>query len=166
MRELLPWRDLAIETSWPPSVAAIELQKRIEPPRWLGGGESPFEGQPIAEREFRFRRRWSNKLPLMIYALVEEGPRGGACVRVQMRLAGLSGVFFLVWTTMAALLGFAALIRGQLVGLFSPILIVGVGSAINVPFAIEAREAERTLREIFVAAPALPPAPKTGEPYR
>lgn len=24
MRELLPWRDLAIETSWPPSVAAIE----------------------------------------------------------------------------------------------------------------------------------------------
>jgi hypothetical protein len=166
MRELLPWRDLAIETSWPPSVAAIEIRKRISEPRALANGDEPFLGGPLGEHEFRFRLHRSQEFPLTVHARVEEGPRGGACVRVRMRLPDVAAIAFLAWATIATLFALEALIRGQILGLLAPVLIVAVIRVVTLPFVFAAREAERILREVFAAAPALPDAPNTGEPYR
>jgi hypothetical protein len=43
LRELLPWRDFAIETSWSPDAAAGDLGQQIEKPRLLFfQGNAPF----------------------------------------------------------------------------------------------------------------------------
>jgi len=59
VRDLLPWRELTIETSWSPDVAAAELADRIGKPRFFGGGDTLFVGDRLNEREFRFSRRIS-----------------------------------------------------------------------------------------------------------
>jgi hypothetical protein len=85
-RELLPWRAFAIETSWTPEVAAGVISKQIDEPHLYFPGEpfkpTHFVGSSSGDREFHFRRRYSNRRVPMIRALVEPSRRGGALVRV------------------------------------------------------------------------------------
>jgi hypothetical protein len=171
MRDLLPWRDFVIETSWPPTVAAIEIKKRIAAPRIFGGGDEPFVGKSLAEAEFRFSRAISyrNSFLPVIQAAVEPSHRDGARLRVRMRLSVPVMAFMGVWMTGAtfgALVGLVSAARGgppALIVLALPLFGVGL---VAVPFSLEARKAEAMLRAIFAAAPGLSPPPGMGGPYR
>jgi hypothetical protein len=172
LRELIPWRTFVIETRWPPEVAAIEVKKVIDKPTLFGAiGDAPFVGKAKSQTEFVFRRRISyrNSFLPIIRAVVEPSHNGGARIRVRMRMYLFAMGFLLVWSTggaFAGLAGLVALSEGQVAGL------VGVafplfGLALTcVPFALEARIAERLLRAIYAAAPPLPPPPETGQAYR
>jgi hypothetical protein len=170
-RELLPWRDFTIETSWPPSVAAIELQKLIGERRFFGGGDMPFAGTRDGS-VFRFSRRiaYRNSFLPMIVAVVEPSHHDGARVRVQMRLHVFVMLFMGIWMTGATLVsvmvGFATLSRGQPAGLLALAFPLAGAGMTTIPFAFEARTAEHLLREIYARAPALPAPPETGVAYR
>ena len=170
-RNLLPWRDFVIETSWPPNVAATEIKKRIGKPRLFGRSDETFVGKSTSEGEFRFSRaiRYKNSFLPIIHAAVEPSYRDGARVRVRMRLHGLVLAFMAIWMTAAAsgaLVGLVSLARGRPVGLVGVVFTVSVASFVAVTFSREADVAEALLRRIFAAAPALPSAPDTGAPYR
>jgi hypothetical protein len=167
LRDWLPWRDFAIETSWPPSVAAIEIRKRIASPRLFAETEEPFVGKSISEVEFCFSREASHRNPYLpvIDAEVEPSYRDGARVRVRMRLHIVMGAW-LAPAALGLLFGIGSLVRGQSagwIGIVMPVFIVGLVTGI---FSSEARKAEDLLRAIFATAPGVPPPPDTGEPYR
>ena len=171
LRDWLPWRDFAIETSWPPSVAAIEIRKRIASPRLFARTGEPFVGESTTEMEFRFSRgiSYRNSFLPVIHAAVEPSYRDGARVRVRMRLHGAVAVFMAIWLTGATfglLFGLESLVRGQAAGWIGIVMpLFGVG-LVTGGFSFEARKAEDLLRGIFAAAPGFPPPPDTGEPYR
>jgi hypothetical protein len=78
LRELFPWRDFTIETSWSPDVSAGALGKHIDEPRLFSQGCAPFVASLFPRgssggREFHFRRNISGKNPSlpMILAVVE-----------------------------------------------------------------------------------------------
>jgi len=172
LRDLLPWRELIIDTSWSPSVAAIELRKSIQGPPPLSGGDDALFSGRVEGGRFHFSRRvaYKNSFLPVIQAVVEPSHHDGARVRIRMRLHAFVLVFVLAWTAIAAVFGVAVAIsvvsRGRamgLVGLLAPLFGVAIGS---IPFALEARNAERLLRDVFARAPALPEAQKTGGAYR
>jgi hypothetical protein len=172
LRELIPWRTFVVETRWPPEIAAVEVKRAIHQPTLFGsGGDAPFVGKVKSETEFVFRRRISYKnsfLPI-VRAIVEPSRHGGARIRVRMRMHSFALCLILVWITggaFAVLAGLVALFEGQMAGLIGIAFpVVGLGLACT-PFALEARVAERLLRAIYAAAPALPPPPETGQAYR
>jgi hypothetical protein len=173
LRDFLPWRDLVIETSWPPNAAALEIRKRIGQRRFFGGGDTPFVGKAIGEREFRFQRTISyrNSFLPMVHAVVEPSRDGGARVRIRMRLHLFVMAFMMVWMTGATLgggaVGLVSLAHGQLRGGLIALAFPTFGVAlVTIPFAMEARIAERLLRELFAVAPGLPPRPETAVSYR
>jgi hypothetical protein len=171
LRDWLPWRDFAIETSWPPSVAAIEIRKRIASPRLFAQTDGPFVGESMTEMEFRFSRgiSYRNSFLPVIRVAVEPSYRDGARVRVRMRLHGAVAVFTALWlaaATSGLFFGFASLVGGEAPGLTMIVMpVFGVG-LLTGAFSFEARKAEDLLRGIFAAAPGFLPSPDTGEPYR
>ncbi len=56
-RDLLPWRDFTIETSWSPEVAALELGRRVGARSFFarahGSGDEPFVGEERDGKTFR-----------------------------------------------------------------------------------------------------------------
>jgi hypothetical protein len=160
-RDLLPWRSFVFETSWSPSTAVVEIKKRVGPRRWWPQrSDSPFVGASTGEYTFKFRRKISYRNPSLpvVCVVVQPAAHGGARVEVKMRLHFAVVPFLSVWMTGACLLGlgglFAAVFRGKpeaLVALLMPLFGAGF---ISFPFELEAREAEKLIREIFVAAPA------------
>jgi hypothetical protein len=172
LRDWLPWRDFAIETSWPPNVAAIEIRKHIASPRLFAQTDEPFVGESMTEKEFRFSRgiRYPNAFLPVIRAAVEPSYRDGARVRVRIRLHDGVVVFMAFWLAVAPsgllLGGLASLVGGLAAGSIVIVLpVFGVGLLARA-FSVEARKAEDLLRAIFAAAPGFPPPPDTGEPYR
>ena len=172
LRDLLPWRDFVIETSWSPSVAAIEIKKSIDgPPPLSGGSDALFIGREDDGR-FRFSRRISyrNSFLPMIVAVVEPSHHDGARVRVRMRLHLFVMVFVSVWIGGASLAAFMVafifISHGYPVGLLAAVLPLLGAAMVSIPFALEAPRAERLLRDVFARAPALPAPPETGEAYR
>ncbi len=180
LRELLPWRDFVVDTSWPPGVAHTEIAKEVATPRWMGvagegasgTGDALFVGRAEGPGRFRFTRRigYRNSFRPVIQVVVEASHHGGSRLRVRMRLHPFVMVFVGLWLTLATLIGLPVgvlgLAQGQiaaLVGLVMPLFGVGITC---IPFAVEARIAERALRDLFAAAPALPEQPATGGPFR
>lgn len=163
LRDLTPWRSIAIETCWSPSVAVVELSKAIEKPTHFGPrGDAPFVGRLEGDRVFVFGRQSAPKgsfLPTL-RAVVEPSQQEGAIIRVEMVVNGnLVAVLFVL--TVAASLGppgaFGAL--GFVLSLF----IVWLNCR---AFEAEARKAEQLLRAIYRTAPALPAPPEPEGPYR
>ena len=162
-----------IDTSWAPHVARIELRKNMDEPKLLSTpGEAPFIGKAISDVELHFHRRiaYRNSFLPRIRATLEPSYHGGSRLRVRMQLHPLVLAFMGVWMTFATFgglaIGIAALAHGQIAGLFALAFPVLGASICSIPFAIEARNAEGLLRDIFAPAPALPPPPRTDEPYR
>jgi hypothetical protein len=169
----LPWRRFVVETSWPPTVAAIEIGKRIAPPRIFGRDrEKPFVGKSLGEGVFRFSQATSYKNALLpvVEVVVEPSHRDGARVRVAMRLNDFVAVFVAVWTIAAivgalACLGYA-LWHWDAVGLLGfAVPLIGAWVVVF-PFSLDAREAESQIRQIFAPAPGSPPPFDSAEPYR
>jgi hypothetical protein len=170
--ELLPWRSFTIETSWSPEVAAAELAKEVSGPMLRGGGYAPFEGRAASPYDFEFSRRieYRNSFLPVVRTAVEASHRGGARVRVTMRMNPFVFAFTALWmsgaTVVGGLGGLSALLEGHpagLIGLAFPLF----GAALcGLGFGVEARKAEAALRAVYAAAPGLPPPPDTGEAYR
>jgi hypothetical protein len=149
----------------------VELQKRIGERRFFGGGDTPFAGTGDGS-VFRFSRRiaYRNSFLPRIVAVIEPSHLDGARVRIQMRLHLFVMVFMAVWMTGATLasvvVGLATLSEGQLAGLLAFAFPLTGAAMATIPFALEARTAERLLREIYARAPALPAPPESGVAYR
>ena len=174
LRELIPWRSFFIGTRWSTDQAFTELEKAIDRDKSLfgtGGGSAPFVGDIRRTSEFLFWRRigYRNSFLPIIRVVLEPSHHGGTRLRVTMRLHLFVMAFMAVWmtgTTVGALLSLAAVFAGRPAGLLAFALPL-VGAAITgVPFALEARAAERLLRSIYEDAPALPEPPDTGRAYR
>jgi hypothetical protein len=168
--DLFPRRDFVIETCWPPTVTAIEIRKRIAPPRGPSPCDEPFVGRALSKTEFRFSRANSeqNLLPV-IEATVAPTHREGARVNVRMRLPDALRGLVALTMVIAALSPVTAVVSGGRAGLsmLAPCLLaIGVCGMQHAAFKREARRTEAILRGIFAAAPALPPPHDTGEPYR
>jgi hypothetical protein len=167
-RDFLPWRNFAIETSWSPEVAALELQKRIGA-RGLGGarepGGAPFAGEALGDMSFRFTRviAYRNSFLPVIRATVRPSSAPGAHARIHvtMRLHQFVMAFGFVWMSGALLgglsAGLVAVRSGNLGGLVALGFPLFGAVLFTVPFAIEARIAERLLREVYAAAPPTGP---------
>ena len=167
---LLPWRGFVVETSWPPSVAVIEIRKQVGTNRGLlgGGGDneySPFVGTEDHGR-FRISRRVGNQRSVRPRLEVAVEPSHHEGARIVGRL--LPDPLIL-----AATLGTCLLVGGMITafGGLGVELLVGLPFAVLVAAAlvvrvIEARACERLLREVFARAPALPAPPETDEAYR
>ncbi|MGO9838806.1 MAG: hypothetical protein ACLP1X_31895 [Polyangiaceae bacterium] len=175
LQDLVPWRELTIETKWSPEVVAIEIRKRLAArgPRPLFafgfGGPSPdrlFVGRSdgthfVFSRAIGYRNSF---LPVIAVSIDPSGDEG-ARLRVRMRLNALVIAFMGVWLAGATIgsLSIAALglYEGNptaLVGLLFPLFGGGLMSG---GFAYEARRAEALLRGIFP-----PPALEPAGPYR
>ena len=159
-RDLLPWRDITIDTSWPPAVVHTELAKQMDPPRLRGdSGDGPFIGEALSQGHFRFRRHigYRKALRPTLVAIVEPAAHGGSRIRVHMRLHPMTAILLSLWLALATFIGVPLGVQTAVVGL----LMLVFGAAITcIPFALEARSSERMLREIFAKAPARPePAP-------
>ncbi len=165
-RDLLPWRDFVIETSWSPVVAATEMKNRIGPRRLYGGGSAPFAGESLNDAAFRFRRAiaYRNSFLPHIHVAVEPAGDRGALVHVRMQLHPAVLALTVIWLVGMTIGAIAQVTlawhrhAGPL-GLAMPAIGIVV---IVVSFGLEARKAEAMLREIYAPAPAL----KTNEPYR
>jgi hypothetical protein len=171
-RDWLPWRRFVVETSWSPSVVAIEIGKRIADPRLFSrDAERPFVGTRVAEGSFRFSRAISyrNSFLPVIEAVVEPSPNG-ARVRVALNLNPLVAIFMAVWmagATMATLMAMGHALSTRRPDGFLVLGFPLFGAAlVSVGFAFEARKAEALIRDIFANAPGVPAPPDTGEPYR
>jgi hypothetical protein len=160
-------RDFVIETRWPPTVAAIEIQKRMAAPATPRQGDEPFLGGSLSKTEFRFSRASSgrNNLLPVIDAAVLDSDRNGARVEVRVRLNGTLLVMIGFTIAVAMVGAVAAGVSGLWWLAACPLLIAGC-KAYHAAFKREARQAEAILREIFARAPALPPPYDTEEPYR
>jgi hypothetical protein len=172
MRDLVPWRNLVIDTSWAPEVAADELRKHMAAPRsWGdGGGDAPFAGRELDGGRFEFSRviSYRNSFLPVIRAVIEPSPQGGARVRVAMRLEPSVVAFMRVWmrfSVLGVMLGLTFLFLGEIMGLAALSLPVLGVALCTVSFAVEAGKAERLLREIFGVASALQAPPRTGDAY-
>jgi hypothetical protein len=181
LRDLVPWRDFVIETSWSPEVSIVELAKRVDAPRLPFFGidhpERPFQGKSVSPTALEFRRTvdWKveSAIPATIRASVTPALGSGACVRVRIRprAAGgvalaLVGLFAVASFVLAVFALIAGEVRGALVALGGSVVVVA--SAL-LRFALESDRSERILRGIFERAPALPPPDppyESGEPYR
>jgi hypothetical protein len=158
-RDLLPWRELTIETRWSPDVAAAELAERIGKRTFFGGGDTLFVGDRLNEREFRFSRRiaYRNSFVPVIRAVVEASDHGGSRIRIRMKLHALVMPFMAFWMTGATCgglpAGIASLWQRNVWGLIGLALPVFGAALVTVPFAIEAQSAERLLRDLFASAP-------------
>jgi hypothetical protein len=173
-RDLLPWRTFVVETKWPPSVAVIEIRKQVGTVRGLLGGGGDNEYAPFVGTEdrgrFHISRRIGNERSVRprLEVAVEPSHHDGS--RVVVRVDPDAKMLLLVSFAVAVGLivaGFAVAADGlgpQLL-LALPIA-AALGAALVVPSALEARESERLLREIFAAAPALPAPPETDDAYR
>jgi hypothetical protein len=175
-RDFLPWREFTIETSWSPDVAAVELKKHIAKRGFFGrardGGNAAFVGDISEGTSFRFARaiRYNNSFLPVIVATIQSSDANGARIRVRMRLHRWVAAFMCVWMA-GAVLGsvaccVAALAHGKLAGLLAPALPLFGTALVIVPFAIEARIAERLLREIYPAAPGRAIPPNAGASVR
>jgi hypothetical protein len=176
LRDLIPSRAFVIETSWPPSVAAIEIKERVGPPyrhNWFLGGDdddTPFAGSHVRENEFRFSRRipYRNSLLPVVHATVEPSHDNGARVHVRIGLPGIVMPFMAIWSTVVMLIGLAVLVsalsRGQpaagLAVLAFPVFAV---TLLTISSGLEARTAESLLRDIFARAPGKNSPPRTVE---
>lgn len=150
-------------------MAALELKKVIDKPTFFGGsGDKPFVGRAESETEFRFRRRTAYRsLPPMIRVFVEPLRHGGTCLHVHMRLHLFAAVFMACCMTVATIGAVRLLCEGQPRGLIGLTLFAVLGAGLTgVPFALEAREAEKLLRTVYAAAPAPPEPPEIEQPYR
>ena len=109
---LLPWRSFTIETSWAPEVAAAELAKEIAGPMLPGGGYAPFVGRGTSPYDFEFSRRieYRNSFLPVVRTTVEASHRGGALVRVTMRMNPFVIAFTSLWMSGATLGGLGGLI--------------------------------------------------------
>ena len=167
---LFPEHHFEVETSWPTTVAAIEIRKRIAAPRGPSQGDEPFLGRSLSNTEFRFSPASSHRNDMLpvIEATVSSADPKGARIHVQVRLSDAM-LCFTVVTMAVATLGLAATVSGWQAGFswlgVSALLLVGC-KLHHGTFKREARRTEEILRDIFAAAPALPPPPETGEPYR
>ena len=165
-RDLLPWRDFVIETSWSAGVAATEMKNRLGPQRLYGGSSAPFVGESLGDAEFRFRRAISYRNSFLPNIRVSVEPAGdrGARVHARMQLhpavLALTAIWLVVMTIAAIAHLFAPWHRqAGPMGLALP----AIGLVVVVlSFGLEARKAEAMLRAIYAPAPAL----KTNEPYR
>lgn len=162
-RDLLPWREIVVETSWPPSVATTELKKRIDGPGLLGMGDAAFFGRARADGlRFATRRR----MQVVMRAVVGPSHHGGACLRVRMRAPLLSILVVGAGLILLTSLSLTAALGGEASALVILVLPATMTTVFAVSFAMEASRAERQLRAIFATAPALPAPPVTGEAYR
>jgi hypothetical protein len=164
-------RDFVIETRWPPTVAAVEIQKRIAAPGGPSEGDEPFLGRSLSKTEFRFSRAPShrNNLLPVIDATVVDSQREGARVEVRVRLHDAVLVFIVLTIAVAIMGPIAAGVPVDTAIRWLPViftLLLAGFRLYHAAFTREARQAEAILREIFAAAPPLPPPHDTGEPYR
>jgi hypothetical protein len=156
LRDFIPWRAFEIRTRWSPEVAAIELKKAIDQGSLIfGRGETAsFVGDVRGPRKFRFRRRvgYRNSFLPIIRVAVEPAQEGGACLRVTMRLSWFALAFMTGWmiaATVAALRGLSAALAGHPGGLTALAFPLFGAVLVGVPFALEARAAEKLLHFIF-----------------
>jgi hypothetical protein len=175
LQDLVPWRELTIETKWSPEVVAMEIRKRLAArgPRPLFGfgfgvpaPEQPFVGRGdgthfVFSRAIGYRNSF---LPVIAVSIDPSGDEG-ARLGVRMRLNALVIAFMGVWLAGATIgsvcIAAAGLYDGNpaaLVGLLFPLFGAGLMSG---GFAYEARRAEALLRDIFP-----PPSPDPAGPYR
>ncbi len=158
-RELLPWRELVIDTSWSPEEAHAALDGMCTTSARLG----PLPGAPFAGEakgpgafELRGNPRLPSLIPVVLRVDVTPGRSRGARVRVVVRLHRFQAVLLLVGVTVMVA-------AWQLVGAALAVVAVGI---LTMTFRVQARVVERILREAFAAAPGLPEAPETGVPFR
>jgi hypothetical protein len=177
LQDLVPWRELTIDTTWPPEVVAIEIRKRLAPrvPRPLyafGFGvpspDHPFVGKGegahfVFSRAIGYRNSF---LPVIILSVAahDEGSR----LNLRMRLNAVVMAFMGVWMTGATIgslsIAVAGLYDGNPAGLVGLLFPLFGGGLMSGGFAYEARRAEALLRDIFPTPP--PPPPEPVGPYR
>jgi len=157
LRDWLPWRNLVIQTSLPPNMAAAELDKYIGERRFFGGGDLPLVGRGLGERRFRFSPRGSYRrapLPVITAAVTAADP-GGSDVHIRMRPTVASVLFLAVWMLIAIFVAplsrASSAQRGAPVPLFVLLVVAPVAGSVSVAF--EMQRAERLLRTIFAEAP-------------
>jgi hypothetical protein len=158
-RELLPWRSVTIDTSWPPEAAFVELKKFVDP-RWPidGRGEAPTTGVTMA------RGVWS------VWVGFEPARRGGTQVQATMRLRPAIAMVAMLWATGAVPWTVIALGKvlneGRLE--LAPFLVGLVLANVLAMFWFvhDARFAEGELRAVYRLAPALPEPPESDRPFR
>ncbi|HEY1691673.1 MAG TPA: hypothetical protein VGG39_05910 [Polyangiaceae bacterium] len=172
-RDLLPWRTFVVETSWSPTVAEIELRKKVAPQRAVPGDgghdDAVFVGSEGHGR-FRLSRRAGDQstFPLRFDVVVESSHHQGARVVVRPRtvvllILSLCLGAVTVIASIMAVVGLECGLPSAMLVLALPVVLAGL---LSFATAREARESERLLRGIFARAPALPAPPETDEAYR
>jgi hypothetical protein len=165
LRELLPWREFVIETSWPPSIAAVEIEKVFGESWCLDSPKAPIASVDRVPANLD-PAPFSEKLlyqgtALVIRAVVDGAPHGGSSVHVRMSTRSGILVRRAVISAGLCLLGVVVGIPVGLVLVAVPLLAAWLLMATAFPFVLPSREVERFLRSLFVGAP-----PGTGEGYR
>lgn len=165
LRDLLPWRVFAIDTSWSPEVTAIELGKRVGERRLFGAAETPFTGS-LAGHRFQIARtiRYRNSFLPVIEGTIDPAEHG-ARLRVRMRLNWFVAAFMAFWIAGTALASLAVVTSasardGAWVVLLMPVC--GIAMCCG-GFAFEAYRARIILEALF---PRPPQAPVSVGPYR
>ena len=171
-RHAVPFRRFVVETSWPATVAVIEIRKRLTEPKLLRlDEEGPFVGTEQGGR-FTFRMKVGPQTPFVPVAQVAVRPshHDGARIEARVRPSGLTAFRMVVLLGMslfvAWLVGPYGATHGDPVAallLLAPLL---VAVLVGLPYALQSRRLEREMSEIFARAPALPEPPETGEVYR
>lgn len=167
--DLVPWRrPFTIDTQWPPDVVAAELGKTISQPAWpFPVSSTPFTGtwHGESEAEIRVSGFATSFSEPIIRVSIEPSRRNGSRVHVRMRLRPRSLVVLslvmtgLTCVTLALIAADRRAVSLILIPWVTWLLMVG-------GFRAPARQAERTLREVFANAPALPESVESGEAYR
>lgn len=158
VRDLRPWRHLALPTRLAPEAAAEALARNVGAARGLFGrsSDAPFTGTRVGPFAFAMRRSiaYRNSWLPMIDLRIEPGPSAGSLVRVKMRLHPFVAAFTAFWMFGAllggALAAVAGLTRGEpllvLFGLGFPL----AGASLSCgAFAFEARRAEELLEQLL-----------------
>ena len=136
-----------------------------------GGGYAPFVGRGTSPYDFEFSRRidYRNSFLPVVRTTVEASHRGGALVRVTMRMNPFVIAFTSLWmsgATLGGLGGLIGLLNGHPAGLLGLAFPLFGAALFGIGFGVEAHKAEALLRAVYAAAPGLPPTPETGEAYR
>jgi hypothetical protein len=185
-RELLPWREFTVDTSWSPEVVTAAIDRECANPVQGGRPDAAFVGERTGPGVFDLRRnpRQVALVGVGLHVVVSPARARGARLRVTvgaalpwMTLGGLAAALVTVcvmlglraWSaaselSLGALDGVPAICIPALVAILGVFALVG-GAYVD-GFRHEARLVESILRSAFAEAPGVPDPPDTGEPFR